>query len=208
VVAKPARIVLFAVGRGGDPERHRPLLDELVAHGCTVVAPCFEWLASPMPTREDLELRAQRLRFALDEVASAGTPTIGIGHSIGATTLLVLAGAEATTFAGERVQVEPDRRLDRLALMAPATDFFHAPGALAAVRTPMLAWAGTQDPITPPRHVERLREAPAPLDVRIVDGAGHFSFMHTPPPNTTEPLADREAFLARLRAELCEFVAR
>lgn len=203
-----SRVVLFAVGRGGNPERHRPLLDELVARGCTVVAPSFAWLASPMPTNEELEQRAQRLRTALDEVARDGVPTIGIGHSIGATTLLVLAGAHATTFAGQRVRVAPDPRLARLALMAPATDFFHGEGALADVRTPMLAWAGTADPITPPRHVERLRDATAPIDVRIVEGAGHFSFMDTPPPDTSDPLPDRDAFLARLRSELCEFVAR
>jgi hypothetical protein len=44
-----------------------------------------------------------------------------------------------------------------------------------------------------------------PVDVRVVDGAGHFSFMNTPPPNTTEPLTDRSDVLARLTREVCAF---
>ena len=39
-------------------------------------------------------------------------------------------------------------------------------------------------------------------------GAGHFSFMDVPPPQTTEPLPDRAAFLAELAGELGDFVTR
>jgi hypothetical protein len=42
--------------------------------------------------------------------------------------------------------------------------------------------------------------------VRRIQGAGHFSFMNVPPPNTVEPLAEREQFLARLTSEICGFV--
>lgn len=40
-------VVLFAVGGGGNPERHLPLLSTLAASGYTVVAPHFERLTSP-----------------------------------------------------------------------------------------------------------------------------------------------------------------
>jgi hypothetical protein len=45
-----------------------------------------------------------------------------------------------------------------------------------------------------------------PVDLHIVEGAGHFSFMNEPPPMVAEPLPDREAFLADLAAEICRFV--
>jgi hypothetical protein len=42
--------------------------------------------------------------------------------------------------------------------------------------------------------------------MRVVQGAGHFSFMNNPPPNTTDSLPNREAFLAKLALEICQFV--
>ena len=68
-------------------------------------------------------------------------------------------------------------------------DLFRAPGALDGVRLPILAWAGTKDEITPPAQVEFLNdviEAPTPVEVHIVEGAGHFTFMNHPPPQTTD----------------------
>ena len=101
------------------------------------------------------------------------------------------------------------RRLARLALLAPATGFYQAPNALDAVGTPILAWAGTSDTITPPVQAEFLKHALGarlPVEVRVVKDAGHFSFMNAPPPGTSEPLPNREDFLARLAGELCCFV--
>ncbi len=208
-VASSSRVVLFSVGRGGDPARHLPLLSALAELGCIVVAPHFERLASPVPSEHDLSLRARRLRLALDAVAPRGASVVGVGHSIGATMLLALAGGRLWLRAGHALDIAPDERLERLALFAPATGFFQAPGALDALRTPIVAWAGTADSITPPTQAEALREVLAPrvpVDVRVVEDAGHFSFMHAPPPQTTEPLADREGFLTQLTADVCRFV--
>ncbi|MCX5743101.1 MAG: alpha/beta hydrolase [Proteobacteria bacterium] len=209
--AEPARVVVFAVGAGGNPERHLPLLEALADRGCTVVAPHFERLVSPIPTETQLLLRARRLRLALDSVAHPGLPVAGIGHSLGAAMLLALAGAKGWTFARQRLAIARDDRLDdrlaRLALFAPATDFFLAPGALDDVQATILAWAGTNDTITPLRHAELLKDARgAHVEVRVVDGAGHFSFMNTPPPQMPEPLVDRDAFLASLASDVCSFV--
>jgi pimeloyl-ACP methyl ester carboxylesterase len=204
--AAPSRAVLFSVGGGGDPERHLPLLSALAGRGCTVVAPHFARLASPIPTDVELELRARRLHLALAAVAPE-LPAAGVGHSIGAAMLLALAGAEMWTLSGRRVAVAPARRIERLALLAPATGFFQAPGALDAVAVPILAWAGSADTITPPAHAELLARAHVPVDVRIANGAGHFSFMNVPPPGASEPLANRDGFLAELTSEICRFVA-
>jgi len=45
--ATPVRTVLFAVGAGGDPKRHLPLLTSLAERNCTVVAPHFEQPLDP-----------------------------------------------------------------------------------------------------------------------------------------------------------------
>lgn len=209
--ASPSRVVLFAVGGGGDPERHLPLLQALAARGSTVVAPHFERFASPVATDEVLLLRARRLRIALDAVARPGFSVIGVGHSFGCAMLLGLAGAAVWTRPEGPLAIAPASRLDRLALLAPATGFFQAPGALDRVGTPLLVWVGTGDTVTPPaqaRYLESAVGARVPVDLRVTEGAGHFSFMDVPPPHATEPLPDRGAFLAEVSAAVCAFVGR
>jgi predicted dienelactone hydrolase len=129
---------------------------------------------------------------------------------IGAAILVALAGAEMWLGPGRRVNVAQDRRLARLALLAPPTGFFQAPRALDTVRIPILAWAGSADNITPPAQIEWLAHAMRDLstvDVRITKGVGHFSFMDMPPPQTMEPLADKQAFLREYSREISKFVA-
>lgn len=201
--AAPKRLVLFAVGGGGNPERqHAPLLQALAERGCAVVAPHFERLTAS-PSEAELLLRARRLRQAL-EVAALDVPVVGIGHSIGAMVLLALAGGRAWRSRDQPLPIEPEPRLSRLALLAPAAGYFQAPGALDHVRLPLVVWAGTADAITPLVHAQGLAQAPS-VDLRIIEGAGHFSFLHTLPPGAPEPLPDREAFLAQLTADLCAF---
>jgi alpha-beta hydrolase superfamily lysophospholipase len=210
---KPSCIVLFSVGSGGNPERHLPLLEALAKHGCNVVAPHFERLASPKPTDEELLLRARRLRLALDRAALPNLPITGIGHSIGATVLVTFAGGQIWMGPGHQLQIEPDERLSRLVLMTPATGFFQAPGALDDFRVPLplLIWAGTNDVITPPAQATFLKQSlenRVLVDLRVIDGAGHFSFMNTLPPQTIDPLPNREVFLADLAVAICQFVTK
>lgn len=201
--AAPKRLVLFAVGGGGNPERqHAPLLQALAERGCAVVAPHFERLTAS-PSEAELLLRARRLRLAAQHAAEL--PVVGIGHSIGAMVLLALAGGRAWRSRDQPLPLEPEPRLSRLALLAPAAAYFQAPGALDHVRLPLVVWAGTADPITPLPQAQALAQAMPGLDLRRIEGAGHFSFLHTLPPGAPEPLPDREAFLAQLTAELCAF---
>lgn len=206
---KNSPVMLFAVGAGGQPERYATLLAALTEFGCKVIAPHFERLASPVPGDTDLTLRARRLSLALDAFVQPGTTVAGVGHSIGAATLLALAGAQMWLGPGRRIHIAPDGRLARLALLAPPTGFFQAPGALDAVRAPILAWAGTEDHITPPAQTEWLAHAmrnSQPIDVRVTTGAGHFSFMDLPPPQTTEPLPNKQAFLRAYSGQVCQFL--
>src|SRR6059058_1342577 len=99
-MAQASRLVLFAVGAGGNPERHAPLLTALVDRGYTVVAPHFARLVSPHPTDHELLTRARRLALASGIAARPELPITGVGHSIGATVLLALAGAQLWTRPG------------------------------------------------------------------------------------------------------------
>ena len=203
----PVRYALFAVGGGGDPKRHLPLLDSLASHGVTVVAPHFDRVP-PRVTGSDLLLRARRLRLAMDVAFPKEVSVVGVGHSIGATILLAMAGGQAWMGPGRPIAIDRDERLRSLVLMAPAAGYFRAPGALDRVRTPILTWAGTEDTITPPSQAESIRQAlkdRAAVDLRVEEGAGHFSFMHSPPPHVEETLANPQAFLARLTAEVVSF---
>jgi len=212
--AAPSAAVLFAVGGGGNPERHLSLLTSLHESGCTVAAPYFDRLVTPTPAEGDLLMRARRLRLALDQIdqiAQSRLPTTGVGHSIGGTTLLALAGGQAWMRDQTRLESAAEPRLARLVLLAPATDYFCAPGALDAVDLPIQVWAASKDVITPPAQAEFLCQALADrgaVDLHLVEDADHFSFMNIRPPQTTESLPNREAFLAELTAKVIRFVAR
>ena len=200
-------VVLFAVGGGGDPERHRPLLDALSAGGHEVIAPRFERLHPQQATWDDYLARPLGLVEALREVESDAEVTV-IGHSIGAWAGLCLAGATPWGRDGEPLEVPRDSRVSRLVLYTPAADWFAAPGALDAVTAPMLVYVGELDSFVPASSVEVLKSAPAEVDLRVVPGAGHFSFVHVPPPGMAEePGFDRERFLSEMVEETLEFVS-
>ncbi|MEV6236382.1 hypothetical protein [Lentzea sp. NPDC051838] len=94
-------------------------------------------------------------------------------------------------------------------VFAPAAEWCAAPKAQDAVDVPMLVFAGEADTVTPVAQAELLRGAAGPVDLRVVPGAGHFSFMHALPPGVAEdPGFDRERFLAELVEETVEFVRR
>jgi len=201
-------VVLFAVGAGGDPERHVTLLDTLAGSGCAVVAPHFQRLATLVPTAAELSLRARRLCRAVDAFVQPGATVVGVGHSIGAAILIALAGGQMWLGPGRRANFTTDTRLIRLGLLAPPTGFFQAPGALDAVQVPILAWVGSEDTVTPPAQSEWLARAlrgRQTVEVRVIEGAGHFSFMDHPPPQSIEPLQDKQAFLRKHSSEICKF---
>jgi pimeloyl-ACP methyl ester carboxylesterase len=200
------RVVLFAAGAGGDPERYRPLLDHLAAHECQVIAPYFERIGADATTAE-LLTRPVGLIEALHQWASPGATVVVVGHSIGGWAALCLAGATPWGMDGKPMDVPREPRVSRLVLYTPAAGWFAAPNALDAVTVPMLVYAGELDTITPVEQAVHLKNAPAEVDLRIVPKAGHFSFMNTPPPGTADDDAfDREPFLTGLAQTTAEFV--
>lgn len=204
------RSLVFAAGRGGNPLRHAGLLQDFADRGFLVVAPHFDMLASPIPTPADLTERGRRLAAAIARHCPPDAPLCGVGHSLGAVVLLALAGARASTLTGADLVLPAGRPFHRLALFAPPTDFFRRPGALAAVTVPMQVWAGGQDRITPPAQAHFLAAAlkdQAPVDLHVVDQAGHFSFMDDLPPDIADPHPARRAFLRSLAEDTGRFLA-
>ena len=205
--AEHDRVVLFAAGAGGDPERYRPLLEHLAAGDCRVIAPCFERFTAREATLDELLARLTGLIEALHQNASPQTTVAAVGHSIGGWAALCLAGATPWGRDGKPIDVPRERRISRLALFAPASGWFAAPGALDAVKTPTLVYAGELDSVTPPGQIAVLKNAPADVDFRIAPKAGHFAFMNTPPPGMLDPDGfEREVFLAELARVTTEFV--
>jgi pimeloyl-ACP methyl ester carboxylesterase len=206
---EPKYLGLFAVGRGGNPLRHLSLLRSVVSRGCTIIAPHFAMLASSVPAKEDLDTRIRRLELSAGSYARTDQPIVGIGHSIGAMTLLALAGAEARTLSGDRVVSGSKWKFDRLALFAPPADFFRHPGALKSVDARLHIRVGGKDSITPPAQAAFLKEmlAPqAPVELCLDEDAGHFTYMDEPPPHVIDPQPDRNAFLSALADDVARFV--
>lgn len=203
------KVALFAVGAGGLPERYVSLLNALVNSGFTVIAPHVERLTSAYPSEAEITLRASRLSLALDAFSDTSVTIIGVGHSIGATTLLAMSGAQMWLGPNQPLAIPFDNRLTKLALLAPPTGFFQAPGALDLLAIPVEVWVGSEDSITPPAQSQYLATAAPehhPITVHIEKGAGHFSFMDNGPPHMTEPLRDKPAFLNAYSNHVCDFL--
>lgn len=170
---------------------------------------------SGVPKIENLVRRPRHLAEVVD--AALADATVGpalsgkvgvVGQSIGAYTALALVGGRPSSFPDDvplaarlaptpellsrivRVPTEPHPRVSAAALLTPAIPFYSAPGALAAVRTPLLVLSGEADTLTSPAQVTRvLSGVPDPSLVRheIVPRAGHFSFLSPFPPALSAP---------------------
>lgn len=200
-------LVVISHGSGGTRETHRELAYYLAARGFVVAVP-----EHPGNHRGDNsladseELLARRPRDVL-AVADACTRAFElherfaiIGHSMGAYTGLVAAH---------------DPRVGALVLLAPATPWLRAPGALAHVRVPVMMRAGDGDGIAPAEYMCQIvvDGVSVAVDHRIVPGAHHYAFLSpwpaaTPaiPPSMDPPNFDRRAFLDRLYPEIEAFL--
>ena len=206
--AAPARgtwpVVVISHGSGGSHLTHRGLGIHLARAGFVVLLP-----EHPHNNRNDnslvntaaiLEQRPRDVRAVLDWIAAeadfAGcidpAQVSIVGHSLGGYTALALAGGRPRSFAHETdegtarpVVVEPDPRVTRLVLLAPATPWFLAEHALDDVRVPILMYTADQDTITPPEHgtlLEARLAGRGNLVHHVVTGAGHYSFLAPFPP--------------------------
>ncbi|GAB2697129.1 hypothetical protein GCM10027037_21410 [Mucilaginibacter koreensis] len=162
------------------------------------------------PAKEELEARIERLEISLKMYSHFDQPMAGIGHSIGATLLLTLAGGKAITFSGNHLGAKSIQKFDRLALLAPPVDFFLHPGALQLVDTQIYLRNGGKDNITPAAKALLFKETFDNQDqIKLVldEEAGHFSYMDELPPQIEDCQPNRNAFLSDLAKDVAQFIA-
>lgn len=122
-----------------------------------------------------------------------------------------MAGTGMWLGPGHRLPMAEDARLRGLCLLTAPLGFFQAPQALDGVKVPLQVWAGGRDTITPASQAQWLADtlsASVTVDLRLVEEAGHFSFMDAPPPHAVETVADKAAFLGEFAGDVAAFVRR
>ena len=232
-------LVVVSHGSGGSHLTHRGLAAHLARAGFVAAVP-----EHPRNNRNDNTLagthtllagRPRQLRAVIDAAFADATlaphlvagAVAAIGHSLGGYTALALAGGRPTAAEHETpdatlrpVPVTPDARVKALVLLAPATPWYMVPGALAAVRVPILVISGEKDEMAPPWHaavVTRGVAAETQVEHRVIPNAGHYSFLapfpealRNPsfPPSQDPPGFDRAAFHAEMYAEIEAFLRR
>ena len=177
-------------------------------------------------THENLVNRPRHVRHTIDAVcgdarfgACVQADNVGIiGHSIGGYTALAVAGGTPWSESRERVEVTPDPRVRALVLLAPATAWYIPDDSLRAVTVPILMLIAEHDPVTPRWHAELVLDRVPNKDqvtCRVIENAGHFSFLSPFPPQmrnpnflpSTDPEGfDREKFHELLPGEVLAYL--
>ena len=231
----PFPLVLISHGTGGTPLTHRLLAHFLARHGFVVGLPRHHanhrddnsWHNTP----DNLVARPRHLTLAIDgllaEFGAAGRSdwVAVIGHSLGGYSALARAGGRPGSLPHERADgtprpmpVVPDARVRALVLLAPATVWYRAAGALREVRVPILLLMGEKDEWTPDIHAQIVLNGVADrrqVRHRVIENAGHYSFFSPFPPERTGPAFppsqdppgfDRARFQGELQAEILAFL--
>ena len=230
-------LVIISHGTGGSPLVYRTLGRHLARNGFVVGIPEHPYNNrkdnSLEGTVQNLVYRPRHLRLAADwffedklfkEKLKPHSVSI-IGHSLGGYTALAAAGGVPTSFPHETLdgeaqllEITPDHRIESLVLLAPASVWFRAEGALRAVNLPILMLDAQKDPYTPSFHAQMILNGvadPKKIQYRTVENAGHFSFlspfpesMRSPafPPSQDPPGFDREHFHKTLNADIIDFL--
>ena len=224
-------VCVIAHGSGGSHLLYRTIATYLAGAGWIVVCP-----EAPRDNRNDRSLahtdqaltnRCVHLTATLDVILAdarlanwVDAKRVGlIGHSLGGAAALALAGGQPWSRAGSPIPVKADARFRAAVLLAPASDYYRAPGALAKAAIPLLVLAGEKDNITPARDIEAALRPLATASLKkfvVVPDAGHFSFLspfpaslRRPdfPPGEDPPGFDREAFHRELPVTIERFLA-
>lgn len=230
-------LVLISHGTGGSGLVYRNLAHHLARHGFVVGLP-----EHPHNNRDDdswahttqnLVARPRHLQLAIDVLfqqfsASLKPDTVGlIGHSLGGYTALALAGGRPTAtprdspdWQQQPIPVLADARVKALVLLAPATPWYLAAGALHNVRVPILLMEGEKDEHATAFHGQIVLNGvpnPSKITHRVVPNAGHFAFLSpfpaarvSPafPPSQDPPGFDRGRFHEEMNADIQAFLTR
>ncbi len=228
----PLRLVILSHGSGSSPLVYRTIASHLARSGYVVAMPEHPGDnrndRSMSETVENLRDRPRHVRLTVDAACSdaeigphvRGDDIAVIGHSMGGYTALALAGGKPWAGPGQRVEVTKDPRVKALVLMAPATGWFGLNDSLQDVTVPILMLVAEHDRMTPRwqgQLVLDLIPDRAQVTLKIVENAGHFSFLSPFPPQmrtpgflpASDPAGfDREAFHRELPQDVREFLDR
>jgi len=239
IAARAFPLIVVSHGSGGTPLSHRTLAAHLARNGFVVAMPEHPGNNrnnnALVDTLDNLTGRPRHIRQVIDW-AFAGSPFASslqpdwvamVGQSMGGYTALAVAGGVPTSLPREspdgqprRIAVEPDPRVKALVLLAPATPWFMAAGALRGVQLPILLWTAEKDTITPEFHADLVKAGvpdPSQIEHRIAASAGHFSFLSPFPETMTNPAFapsqdpegfDRKRFHDDLNAGVLQFLRR
>ncbi|CAG7654923.1 alpha/beta hydrolase family protein [Paenibacillus allorhizosphaerae] len=232
-------LVIISHGTGGSHLLYRTLAHHLASNGFIVGMPEHPFnnrnnntLAG---TVDNLMNRPRHIRTAIDwffasprfmNVLKADAVAL-IGHSMGGYTALAVAGGAPTSFPNEspdgqphQLSVATDPRVKALVLLAPASAWFKNAGALSGVDLPILMIVGDKDEHTPLIHAQFILDGVSDrtkIQYRIVENAGHYSFlspfpeaMKSPsfPPSQDPAGFHRESFHRELNSEVLDFLMR
>ena len=225
-------LVIISHGSGGNRLGYLSIAQKLAESGYIVAMP--EHFGNHKDdnflegSTRNLQLRPRHISLCIDEVGLNGIldgtvqsdKVAVIGHSMGGYTGLAMARGRAWNNLGKPVPVIPEKRVQALVLLAPATDWFAPDKSLANVDIPVLAYMAEHDEFTPPENINKvLDQIPDQTKVErhIIENANHFSFlspfpdaMISPefPPSQDRDGFDRAAFHRRLSVEIQAFLDR
>ncbi|WP_243408580.1 alpha/beta fold hydrolase [Pantoea ananatis] len=185
-------------------------METFARDGISIVAPHFQIVTSPFPTKAELAERLQRLDLTAEKFCMHYVSVSGVGHSLGAAILLIHAGATACTIAREAISFDGHNILNRVILLTQPADFFPTHESLASINVPLQIWAGDKDLITPPQQatfLHQLLSIHTSSELHIAENAGHFTFMYKLPPQVTEPHPSRNDVLLRLGSTVSQFIS-
>ncbi len=206
-------LVIISHGTGGDRLAYLDLAQKLAESGYVVAMP--EHFGNNKDdnflqgSTRNLQLRPHHISVCINEVGQNGildgtvmSDNVAlIGHSMGGYTGLALAGGKVWNNLKKHVPLIPEKRLQALVLMAPATDWFMPEASLAKVDLPVLAYLAAHDEFTPAGNINKvLDQIPDQSKVRrhLVENASHFSFLSPFPDDMSAPdfapSQDREGF--------------
>ncbi len=223
-------LVVISHGSGGSPLVYRTIGAYLAKNGYIVAMP-----EHPGNNRNNNELngtvenlvnRPRHIRLTIDAVSFDAhfqyrvqpDNTAVIGHSLGGYTALAVAGGQPWTRQGQKIEVESDKRVKALVLMAPATGWYTPEDALRNVKTPILLLVAEHDRFTPRWQGELVLDRipdKSQVTYRVIENAGHFSFLspfppamrsESFPPSVDPEGFDREKFHGKLDAEVLDFI--
>ncbi len=226
-------LIVISHGSGGSHLAYRTLAAHLARNGYVVICPEHPGNNrndnSLAGTERNLTERPRHLQLATDFMLHDSvfaehllSDRVGvIGHSMGGYTALTIAGGHPSAFAheaesGESTLLETvtDSRIKAMVLLAPASAWFIAAGALRNVHIPILMMTAERDEYTPEFHAEIVKKGlpqSTPVTHRIVPNAGHFAFVspfpaamasRSFPPSQDPEGFDRTAFHQQINAEI------